>query len=1013
MSTIKNEGLFGETVPTVFIDSITLEDTTATPADIINPHIDHSSEASFVDIDPPRLRATLNITMKESDNHIFSSLIGKDDLHQYLKIGIVQSRRAEVLSFEEVESLIVSNPTAGEWSTSISDGIEIRTVSLVNPEFNIDRDVYETLDDGTRIFNINFSQPFSIPSPAGMNPENLSYYVMCYMDMDNFLRSYGISKPSSSMKMNGKIASEIVFKDSELVPTSYVFRNGSGEVWPGMVIRDSDGKYSTPNTALSSSEELFLTEVPNTTLQDFRILRLPKTLDTSLLSDDLTEIMASNVYSSQKNIRIGSEKTISELKTTRKPDGTINFLFDIDVKKILQSNSPFAGVLSNSPESINEIIDLSHITLLQMMRMKSKEKDSSNSAGAITRKPVIENTQDSKPSVVAKIIAGNSSSSDNIRKVKMSLPAPGFVTYTGTDTESANITDGKYSYHLEVEMIDGIKAYLKNLLLELNSNKELLYGYLNEINKPSLSEYLSVRNDPHVYDDSEEIRSASKRKESNVNRFTGKISRGAKEEMYRRYPSGSKQPWVDPLAVFTEAYNAIFGVSVSIESRISSMISPDTGNIDGLVLFVKLYDSLIEKLYSVVSDATGIPTTKSQKNFQSSTPNTISVKKHFQYTLDARIPDSVGYQYITTETTTNGLSTISLRDWDLRVSQEMSKWLSEDSTSIRIPSFSSRAGINQQVSRNDYSFLSPQYIHLSENVYDTRTLELGDEEYIKIYESIYSFNSDKTMAKKPATKSSLLDSFYLKGATFYDPQEDSFERSETRVSSSSTSGVGSKTKTSILDATIDALTVRKNSPTLGAKSQMPPGSQIFLSNYFLGEEATANINFYNTSSEDNKLKTMSHNQITELPNQILTIVASSATPEISNYDFFPPATTSVDMSQSPLFQVNVNLLQRVEYYTEDLEWKLLTRDAISGLTSGQIICRLTPYQNTKLSISLSENLIMPLYDEVFLIDVGNFTSSTEEVVIPVRKRVLSKLRDSLEVSPPTEFITTNFGLGYL
>ena len=116
-----------------------------------------------------------------------------------------------------------------------------------------------------------------------------------------------------------------------------------------MVIRDSDGRYSTPATSLSPSEELFLTEVPNTTLQDFRVLRLPKKLDTSLLSEDLTEISAKNVFSSQKNIRIGSEKNISELKTSRKPDGTINFLFDIDVKKILQSNSPFAGVLSNSP----------------------------------------------------------------------------------------------------------------------------------------------------------------------------------------------------------------------------------------------------------------------------------------------------------------------------------------------------------------------------------------------------------------------------------------------------------------------------------------------------------------------------------------------------------------------------------------------------------------------------------------------------------------------------------------
>ncbi len=1014
MTTIKNEGLFGEAVPTVFIDSITLEDTTATPAEVINPHINHVREVSFIDIEPPRLKTTLNITMKESDNHIFSSLIGKDELHEYLKIGIIQSKRADVLSFEQVEELIISNPSAGEWSSTASEGLDIRTVALTNPDFNIDRDVYETLSDGRRVFNINFSQSFTVPSPEGSNPENLSYYVMCYMDMEGFLRSYGIMNPSSSMRANGKVASEIVFKDSELTPTSYVFRNGSGEIWPGMVMRSADGKYTSLATVLSSPEELFLTEVPNTTLQDFRILRLPKEMDISLLSEDLTEMSAKNVFSNQKNITIGSEKALSDIKTSRKSDGTINFLFEIDVKKLLQSKSPFASVISNSPESLNEIIEMSQVTLLQLMRVRSIEKDSSNSASGITKVPEIANTQDSKPSIVAKIIAGNASASDNIRKVNTSLTASGKVIYTGTDIESANITDGKHSYYVEIEMLDGIKAYLKNLLLELTSNKEILYAYLNEINKPSLSEYLTVRNDPHVYDISEEIRAASKKKESNINKFTGKISKSAKEEMYRRYPPGSPQPWVNPLAIFTEAYSAVFGTSPSIESRISGMISPDTGNLNGLTMFVKLYDALIEKLSSIVSDTMGSPTTKSQKNFQSSTPTAIKVRKHFQYILDARIPDNVGYQYISTEVTTNGLSTMSLRDWDQRVTAETNKWLSEDSTSIRIPSFSSRAGINQQISRNDYSFLSPQHVRLSGNVYDTRTLELGEEQYFKIYESIHSFNSNNVLPKKPVTNSSLLDSFYLEGATLYDPASVSYERTETRVSSKSTSiGTGSKKKTTIFDASIDALPVKKNAPLPGHKSQMPAGSQMFLSSYFLNSKDSSDINFYNTTSDENKLKMLSHNEVTSLPNQILTIAASSATPEVSNYNFFSPSKTSVDMSQSPIFQLNVNSLRRVEYFTEDSEWSLLTRETISGLSSGQIVCRLTPYHNTKLSVGLNRNLVLPIYDELFLIDIGNFTSPTEAPVVPIRRRILSKLKDSLELSPPTEFITTNFGLGYL
>jgi len=1015
MTTIKNEGLFGDTIPGVYIDSIILEDTSSSPDRVANPHIrDRVRRPSSIVLRaatgpaPRRLNTTLNITMKESDNHIFSSLIGREDLHEYLKIGIVQSRNAGVLSFSEAKELISSNPGTDEWTGTTSEGLDIRTVSLTNPEFNIDRGVYETLDDGTRIYNISFSHTFTFSHSDTTNPENLSYYVMCYMDMNGFLRSYGIPNPSLSTRMNGKMSSEIVFKDSELVSTSHVFTTGDGKIWPGMVEISSDGRYTTPTTALSSSEDLFLTDVPNTTLQDFRALRPPKKEDTSLLSEDLTERSSKSVFSSQREFRVGSEKVISEFKTSRKHDGAINFLFDIDIGKLLQSKSPFAGVISNLPAALPEIIDLSHVILLQLMRVRSVEKESSNSAGAVIKKPVVKNTQDSKPSIVARVVAGNASSSDNIRKVKMSIPFVGKVSYTGTDTESASITDGKYSYYVEIEMLDGIKIYLKRLLSELNSNKALLYGYLNEFNKPSLSEHLTVRNDPHVYDVSEEVRSTSNRRENNVNRFTGKLSRTAIEKMYRRYPTSPK-PWIDPLATFSEAYNAVFGVPV--EASITNMIHPHSATLEGLLLFTKLYDHLIEKLTSAVSDTMGAPVTKSQKNYQSSTPPTIKARKHFQYVLDASTPDSLGYQYITTPTTTNGLSTLSLREWDQRVSEESSKWFAEDSTSIRIST--TEVTTNQQVSRNDYSFLSPQYVHLSTNIYDIRTLTLGTNEYSRIYENIHSSNSNKTMAKRLATNSSLLDSFYFEGATLYDPQAPPRRLSSGHVTDLVPSASDSKKRTIIFDA-VDKLFVKKNSPTPGPKSQMPSGSQSFLSSYFLGSEESSNINFYNLRNTGNKIETLSRGEIAALPNQVLAIIASSMTPGTSNHDFFPPS--GITTGQDPILQVNVNLLRRVEYLAIDSRWQLLTRGAISGLSSGQIVCRLSPYQNTKISININEKMVLPLYDELFLIDVGNFVSSAEATsipAIPVRKRILSKLMSSSETTPPPEFITTNPGLGYL
>ena len=138
MANIKNEGLFGETVPGVFIDSIVLESTSGLPAEVRNPHIDHAREEPTIITEPSRLKTTLNITMKESDNHIFSSLVGNEDLHEHLKIGIIQSTRSEVIPFDRVQEIIISNPTTGDWSTSMLPGINVSTISLSNPDFNID-----------------------------------------------------------------------------------------------------------------------------------------------------------------------------------------------------------------------------------------------------------------------------------------------------------------------------------------------------------------------------------------------------------------------------------------------------------------------------------------------------------------------------------------------------------------------------------------------------------------------------------------------------------------------------------------------------------------------------------------------------------------------------------------------------------------------------------------------------------------------------------------------------------
>ena len=56
-------------------------------------------------------------------------------------------------------------------------------------------------------------------------PETLSYFTFSYIDFIEFQKAYNITMPSNSTLelLNGKVASDIVFKESELVSLASAF----------------------------------------------------------------------------------------------------------------------------------------------------------------------------------------------------------------------------------------------------------------------------------------------------------------------------------------------------------------------------------------------------------------------------------------------------------------------------------------------------------------------------------------------------------------------------------------------------------------------------------------------------------------------------------------------------------------------------------------------------------------------------------------------------------------------
>jgi len=993
MKNVKKEGLFSQAVPSVYIDSIIIENA-AVPKHVNDPHIkDPFTEPELISglSLRDRIFVKVNIAMKDSGNHLFSSLLKSGDLEKYLMVAVVQSQE-EGITPEQLPSLIES---FGEDTArfirviNVSDGIHGR------------EDTYDILDDGTKIHTIDFQQTFSVELPSGdSNPSYLAYHAMCYVDMESFFRDYELVRDSSTPSMNGKISSEIVFQDAKLVSKSYLFKTSDGMIWPGLVIKNEDGTYKTP----SPSEPIYPEEVANRTVQDNRIFRtiginhgdlLQNVIDAENLS------ISKNVFSSQKSVMADrkKEKYISDITFSKNPDGSLAFLFDVNLKRLLEVQSPYGKIISNlssAGQPLDEIYLLSKITKADVIRYPANK--------GIDGKPVIDNKNKKTPFTVASL-------NKNLLKADISLERQK-VKYTGTDRTMSSITNGKYAYRVDLDIVDGVSAYMNRLYSELVISNKMLEDYALSIQMPSMSEDSNISDDPHTYQASEEIRNRDSKKSNNVNRATGKLSSRFRREIKQKYADSEDTPWNTPAALLEEVCYGLYSNetlrNLSIGSSFQSSLHPDSATIGSVLSFIQLYEFITEQVKRIVSQATGTSEDKGQTTYKkSSESNIIKADKLFNKIYSANTPDRVGYDYLSVRSPSVGITKIYLSDWNRRVDAENNKWFS-DATSFYLPSTSSIPK-RVEVSNNDYSYLSPSQIYLSSSPQSTSVLD--DEVYDVIYNKIYSYNSheDSTFEKRSVQNSSLASSFYKMGASFFNPSERdrilSPPSAAVITELEGSSRVIKKNNFDIVDRIYDRVNIQESVGALEVSS----GEELFLKHYSYKDSSAGNINFYNLSSRDNVIRKMKEKEITSLPNQILSIVASSNSPEVTSYQFFNSGSfeSRIDKTNSPLFQLNINSLMRVEYHSGTQGWRLLTRDVLSSLPDLKILCKLVPYDNERLHVYRNKKLDLPIYNEYFILDLGNVVAPAEVTAVPIRRGILDKLKTVSGVDVPSEFSTTS------
>lgn len=773
MVAINQETLLGELIPDVYIRKITLE-TSGTPLTESNPHIDSDREElpRRSEDDADALVVTLELLMKEKlDNDLIGTWFANQDLDRYLDIKVFQSTdsRTTALLSAGSDLLDLVDPgktvptedlrmrlaatvfgvrSAQEVMERIDRKVSFRKIAAskqgtgVTPRITQYKESVD--DDGNRVFDISFTQRFEL---KGANPEHLAYFAMTSLNLEELARDFELDFDAIGLRaMNGKIASDLVIDDFNIVNQSYTFLDPEGRVWTGSVHRMPNGQFRSGAMETENSVNLERFPVSNTKLQDFRdvkeIERLMldfRTVENSFLNLNPTKIFGGGDVDSERN-----PVYFSDMYLSRDKDGDAKFLFSVDFDKLIQDNAVFGRLFANSNERLKmQMLRNTQIRSMRVLRRRIKENTSLNKLGSPVGIDVFD--RDEALDLVAassekswKRFASTRFSAGTLREVELVMEeeSPMVRHFTGMDLTMSELTDGLYQYVVEMEVDDATVEFLETKIQTLQKAKAEMERYLAEASKLSVSKYLDEIRDPHIEHPSEFAGTQGENAgafDIASNRFTQNFIDKQRERFSGRRLRFA--PWIAPIAVYADTLDLFTDAFRSRRDRqrllksLYSYASPNTGNPNGINTVIKLMEVLITSLAKV----TGVTLTTSPRRFDGTSTSTLQspilnvgrssrrtfkVVKEFNEIFDSDVVKGVGVDYLSKgeDETDNddGLRVIRNRDFQDRVNLETLKYFKAPEPNIDMSFGGQQFTERDSIKTTNFSYLSPSRIDFSQ-----------------------------------------------------------------------------------------------------------------------------------------------------------------------------------------------------------------------------------------------------------------------------------------------------------
>ena len=681
-------GAFGRIIPDAYIDRVFLEESL----------VDTNNDGT-VDIQTPKITVNVKLVDQLNDNGTYSLLgdalnqqqLGSAapiDLKEMFRIRcVVAPSEAAAASFEE--TLVTYT------GTMISQilGLVRLAPGFLYADYRTLNAITSTYTNSEGDVELIASFTFDLPDNAII--EHLHVFAFVQLDTAYLANQLNLIVPEPLEWKMGKVEQEMVIENSQVVSMRRGFEvqgvttsdenhvhayedldiNGDGytayavhpdeseirhrhQVIDGVVQNaQSDcwrvdpldpescqqlykqGMFVGPAGAGPHIHQLAATWIPINNVQDFRIRDEIDVLIAEFTS--LTQTQES--FPGQKDIIapiMSNDSYFSELFLTKDEARNVRFLFAFDYGKFCIEKSKYYHIISKFPDGAKqEIINNSHLTQFIIRRRQVRENPAQNSLGSPVRDRVMDDGSIELPIVT-------SLGSTTISEIDLLLPNQSptgnssLRYFTGIDP--ANYfpkSDGFYQYSIDIEIIDGFVPIIQD--------------YLDAVSRAqsAYQPYVALTEIPGIYD-----RLSRKFTAKGIEILTqwdlAQQNIGLNLDPQQQWGGGL----TPPLSSIVSEYLSVLGVWIDLDRfipgagtlrehyriHILNLIRPDTGSIDGILLFDKLLTLLVSQITNLMKighSGGGVEdTVANQPSDRTSLfkPQAMKIKEYFENTIGAR-----------------------------------------------------------------------------------------------------------------------------------------------------------------------------------------------------------------------------------------------------------------------------------------------------------------------------------------------------------------------------------------